>query len=289
MNKFLYNIYIVTRARVYVKKKCVQYLDNSLKNRYNIVVSLNGEKEKSMETLNDRIKIDAHVHSSGVSKCSVTTCQQIVDIKKAQGYDGVILTNHCQSWYYEPPFHAAFMRKAVEEYHAMRAYASTLDFRVLLGLEVTLLKPVLSDWLLYGATEAFLLQSPCLHALTQKELFRYCEENGVVMVQAHPFRHGGAIKERMLNTSVEHMHGIEINCTPCDLENWEAVTETAEKYNLLVTCGTDFHAADRTFRGGMFVPNWVNTAEDFGKHLKETPKTEIFLEEKYLALPNQKK
>lgn len=238
-----------------------------------------------MEAPKGMIKIDPHVHSSGVSKCSSATVQAIVDMKMSQGYDGVVLTNHCQPWYYEPPFHTIFMRKVIAEYKEMQAYANPLGFRVLLGLEVTCSRPVYSDWLLYGVTEEFLLQSPCLHALSQEELFNYCKEHGVVMVQAHPFRNGGALKERMLNTYTDFMHGIEINCTPCDLENWEAVVETAKKYALLTTCGTDYHSADRTFRGGTFVPDWVFTAEDLAKYLKETSQTEIFLEEKYLKLP----
>ena len=242
-----------------------------------------------METPNGMIKIDPHIHSNGVSKCSEASCEEIVNAKMAQGYDGIVLTNHCQSWYYEPAFHAQFMRKVVDEFQRACDYARPLGFRVLLGLEVSLSKPVYADWLLYGVTEEFLLKSACLYALTQEELFRYCQEHGVVMVQAHPFRHGGAPKERMLNTYLDYMHGIEMNCTPCDLELWEAVKETAEKYGLLVTCGTDYHSTARTFRGGTFVPDWVYTAQDFAKYLKETKKTEIFMEEKYLVLPKTKK
>ena len=38
------------------------------------------------------LKIDAHVHSKGISMCSHVSYQEIVEEKKKLGYDGIILT-----------------------------------------------------------------------------------------------------------------------------------------------------------------------------------------------------
>ena len=46
------------------------------------------------------IKIDPHVHSKEVSMCSQVTVEEIIDAKIELGYEGAILTNHCQEWYY---------------------------------------------------------------------------------------------------------------------------------------------------------------------------------------------
>ena len=121
------------------------------------------------------IKIDPHVHSKGISGCSHVSCEEIVDEKMELGYDGVILTNHCQKWYYLPEEHGEYVERVIEDYQKGKAYADKKGFRFYLGLEVTLTEPRYADWLLYGITEEFLRASPCLYALTQKELYELCE------------------------------------------------------------------------------------------------------------------
>lgn len=227
---------------------------------------------------NKTLKFDAHVHSSGVSRCSRVTYRQIVDQKLAQGYDGAVLTNHCQWFYYEPSEHAAFMKRFVEEFKSAEAYAREKNFRLILGLEVTLHDPSYNDWLLYGATEAFLLNTPCLYELSQKQAFELCRDNGIVFVQAHPFRNSGWGDER-------YMHGVEINCTGGDLERADEVVERAKQRGLLVTCGTDYHGPDRTFRGGTFLPAWVETSVELAEYLRGASATELFLEDRTLSVP----
>ena len=233
-----------------------------------------------------KLKIDPHVHSKGISGCSHVSCREIIEEKKKLGYDGVILTNHCQRWYYPATEHAAFMERIIEEYRAGAAYAQTQDFQFWLGIEVTLHEPHYADWLLYGVTEEFLRQSPCLYALTQKQLFELCEEWGVVMIQAHPFRAGQSPCEP------KYMHGLEINCTPGDIEKAAWVEAFAKEHNLMVTCGTDYHFVERDFFGGIFVDEACQSATDFAKILLSTRETEIFLEKekiRYTFAKNDRK
>ncbi len=218
------------------------------------------------------IKIDPHVHSKGVSGCSLVSCEEIIDEKIKLGYDGAILTNHCQRWYYPTEEHAAFMEKVIAEYRQGKAYADKKGFRFYLGIEVSVHQPHYSDWLLYGITEEFLRSSPCLYALTQKELFEYCEKWGVVMVQAHPFRQSPC--------DPKYMHGVEINCSDCDLDKVELVEEFAKENGLLVTCGTDYHFVERTFHGGIYVPETCETSVDVAKHIRATGQVRVFFDAK---------
>ena len=213
--------------------------------------------------------IDPHVHSSGISLCSRVTCEQIIDFKRSLGYDGVVLTNHCQPWYYEPEEHSSRMKSFVEEFKKGALYARKLNFRFILGIEVTINVPVMSDWLLYGVTEEFLLSSPCLYMLTQKQLFELCEKNGIFLVQAHPIRHSPE------PCSYLYTNGVEINCTPGDFEKRQEVIDFARKHNLKITCGTDFHNIDRDCKSGMVIPDDIFTSRDFAKYLFETKNTEL--------------
>lgn len=213
------------------------------------------------------IKIDGHVHSNGVSTCSSLTCEQIVDKKMRLGYDGAVLVNHCQPWYYPKEDHKNYIERVIEEYSRGRAYADQKGFRLYLGLEVSLNDPHYADWLLYGVTKEFLRASPCLYELTQKELFELCEKWDVVLVQAHPYR--------QTPCNPAYMHGIEINCCASDLGKEPLVEAFAKEHGLIITCGTDDHHLENEYVGGFYIPESCYEATDIAKFLRQG-KTNIF-------------
>ena len=228
------------------------------------------------------IKIDPHTHSNGISFCSRLKVEEIIDVKQSRGYDGIVLTNHCQGHYYIPEEHAASIERVIEEFHRAKTYGDKQGFLVMLGLEVTVIDPAYNDWLLYGVTEEFLRQTPCLYQMSQKSLFELCEKFGVVLVQAHPFRNSGWGEP-------QYMHGAEINCSKGDVAFADDVLARAKERNLLVTCGTDFHFSEHTYHGGMLVPADIKTSVDFANYLKTSASTEIFLEERTVYAPTQRK
>jgi hypothetical protein len=187
----------------------------------------------------------------------------------AQGYEMAVLTNHSQSWYCPPNKHRELMERHLEEFERARAYAKEQGLTLLLGLEVTVRDPAWTDWLLYGVDERFMLNAPCLYSLSQKELFQYCNTNGVIMVQAHPYRYHTAI------ANPNYSHGIEINCSSGDLQYKDEILRQAQLHGLMVTCGTDYHGQNK-FIGGLRVPAWVKTGRDFGDYLSTAKNTDIF-------------
>ena len=225
------------------------------------------------------IKIDPHVHSSGTSRCSHVTCEQLIDEKIKLGYDGAILTNHCQEWYYPKEEHKNYIERVIEDFARGKAYADKKGFRFYLGLEVTLNIPHYADWLLYGVAEDILRKTPCLYTLTQKELFDFCEEHGVLLIQAHPYRQSPC--------EPKYMHGVEINCTDGDLDKIPQVEEFAKEHGLLITCGTDYHFPERTYHGGIYVPESCQTAVDVAKYIRKRGEVHTFYggtEKTYVSL-----
>lgn len=207
--------------------------------------------------------IDPHVHSSGISLCSEITLKEIIDCKKNAGYDGVILTNHCQSWYYDRANYRDFMRRFLAEYQSGKDYANSKNFKLLLGIEVTITNPSYSDWLLYGITEDMILSAPIFPDLDQKSLYEYCKERDIILVQAHPFR------EPIHPLDPKYMDGVEINCQKRDLGFKEKVMGFAEENGLIITCGVDYHRSSSDIKGGMIIPDDIETSTDFAKYLKE--------------------
>ncbi len=212
------------------------------------------------------LKIDPHTHSKGISLCSIVDVKEIIDKRRTAGYDGIVLTNHCQPWYYPAEEHKNYVERVIEEYLRAKAYGEEVGVRVYLGLEVTTLQSRYADWLLYGVTEDFLRSTPCLYACTQQELFALCEEAGILMIQAHPYR------GEKSPSDPRYMHGVEINCTDGDIQKKSLVEEFAAKNNLLVTCGTDFHGREGEVMGGIFLPSSCVTAVELAAHLRESEK-----------------
>ena len=216
------------------------------------------------------IKIDPHTHSNGISFCSQISCEGIVDSKMERGYQGAILTNHCQPWYYPETEHKQFVERVIAEYVRGKAYADERGFHFYLGLEVSLSNPHYADWLLYGITEDFLRASPCLYTLTQQQLYALCEEWGAVLVQAHPYRQAPA--------DPKYMHGVEINCSIGDLEKVALVEGFAKEHDLLITCGTDYHGVSNTYHGGIYIPESCRAATDIAKFFREKGSVTVFRE-----------
>lgn len=225
------------------------------------------------------MKIDTHVHSMGISKCSRVTYKEIIDRKIAGGYAGAVLTNHCQPWYYEPENYKQWIEEFIAEYEGAYEYARSKGFKLMLGIEVSVNDPKWADFLIFGVTKEFLRSSPDLCRISQRELFEYCEQNNALMVQAHPFR----MRHEPMDSS--YMHGIEINTQPTDLHNRNLVVKQAKENGLFIIVGTDYHDNTADNRSGIIVPDNIETSVDLVNYLKKAEHTEVFVHditEKYL-------
>ncbi|MDE7395572.1 MAG: PHP domain-containing protein, partial [Clostridiales bacterium] len=138
------------------------------------------------------MKIDTHTHTSGVSFCSRVSPQEYVRAYKAAGYGAVILTNH-YSRQYMFRYGATFDKQIaifLNEYRLAKREGAAVGLPVFLGAEVAIATPQSPyiEFLLYGADEDFFLENPCLYDKSQRELYKICHDNGVLMFQSHPFR-----------------------------------------------------------------------------------------------------
>ncbi|MBQ7408025.1 MAG: hypothetical protein IJW13_01960 [Clostridia bacterium] len=218
------------------------------------------------------MKIDPHVHSSGISKCSRVSYEQIVSLKKQAGYDGAVLVNHCQPWYFTDEEYQGWMRSFIEEFKNAYEYGKNNGFLYFLGIEVSIENPHYADFLLYGVTEECLLAAPNLCKLNQKQLYEFCCEWNITLVQAHPLREGHVFLDPRF------MHGVEINLRPGDLEMRDQVEKLAREHGLLITVGSDYHTAKAKEIGGLIIPNSVKTAKQLSEYLQNTNSIEYFIE-----------
>ncbi len=208
--------------------------------------------------------VETHAHTSEVSRCARCYAPQFGDIFASLNYKTVFLTNHFTSY--------TFKKAGLHTWdewvdYFLRGYELAVEaaagrFLVLLGMEICFDESD-NDYLVYGITEKFLRENEGLTALSLKTFYPLAKENGLLVIQAHPFRCD------MTLADPDYLDGYEtFNGNPRHNSNNEIAALWAKKYRKLTTAGSDFHQPDDGGAGGMFFETDIRSNEDFFTALK---------------------
>ena len=103
-----------------------------------------------------------------------------------------------------------------------------------------------NDYLVYGMDEEFLLAHPELHHMDLKTFSKFARENGLLLIQAHPFRN------KMTIMNPKYLDGVEVyNGHPKHDSRNQLADMYAQRYGLLRTSGSDFHHPNSVEAGGI--------------------------------------
>lgn len=203
-------------------------------------------------------KYELHCHTSDVSRCASTSAADAVKLYADAGYDGIVITDH-----YSPQTFVgaeAFVpQNYVEKY--TRGYKNALDaapegFTVLLGMELRYFFTA-NDYLAYGVTEQFLRDNGNLMALYPRRFYKLAHENGLLVVQAHPFR--GYI----YRANPKYLDGCEVcNGKDSKEENDKAMKWFGDNNMEIMTGGSDFHHATNRALSGIITERRIETNDD---------------------------
>lgn len=222
--------------------------------------------------------IDLHCHTSGISHCCLLPPEEICKKAKEAGLDAICLTNHyCHAYVEEEGSFSKWIEKYIKEYELTKIAGEKIGLKVFFGAEITYRIDERIHLLIYGQDFEFMRKNEKLYDLTQKELYSLCKENGLALIQAHPFRNGAPLLD------TDYLDGIEINCHPMYPSTHSAELEKiAEKKNMLLTCGCDYHG-DTPYRamGGTYISDSVKTEKELAKFLLETDEIKLRIQEIY--------
>ncbi len=200
------------------------------------------------------MKIEMHAHTKPGSICAHHSPEEVPEMFVKAGYGAVVLTNHyypdhlnCLSFDIKTQPH-----EFVKIYHRTKIAAEKLGLKVFFGAEVKLINVENTpEFLLYGISEEDFISSFPLYSLSQKELYDFCCDKNILMVQAHPYRAGYTPAE------LQYMHGVEVyNPHPlCDPKFKETFELSA---NMIKTAGSDFHIYSQAGDAGMIIPDYIS-------------------------------
>ena len=182
-------------------------------------------------------KIELHCHSAGISTCSDIQAPDLIRYYSEEGYHGIVITNHFYPWM--PKNQKAYIKYKedyIEEYQFLKKLGENVGIKVYLGMEIRFDENY-NDYLIYGIDEEFVRNLP-RDFETFEEFEPYAREyEGVIIIQAHPFRSGMMLKDSEL------LDGIEVyNLHPNHNSRVGLAAKYAEMEGFeICTCGTDFH------------------------------------------------
>jgi predicted metal-dependent phosphoesterase TrpH len=184
-------------------------------------------------------KYETHLHTKPVSKCASATVREQLEYYKAQGYDGVFITNHFidrNSNVVGGMTYDEQMDYCFSDYEEAFIIGKELGIKVFCGVESSYLG---TDFLIYGLDKAWFKSHPEIKGMRIKDKLTLWAENGALIIQAHPFREAGYISH--IRLFPRNIHGTEIvNACRNELENKMAGIY-AEEYGLIPFAGSDNH------------------------------------------------
>ena len=184
-------------------------------------------------------KYETHLHTYEASLCATSKAREYPQYYKDLGYSGIFVTDHffngncrirtCKNW-----------EKMVNQFclgyeHAKEA-GDAIGFPVFFGWEANFDG---DEFLIYGLDKEWLLNHPDLLSYNRSKQYDIIHADGGLVVQAHPFRERGYLKDIHLNPeTVDAMEGYN-----AFNEIWH--NHNAEHYchdhGFFMTAGSDIH------------------------------------------------
>ncbi|ACL70750.1 PHP domain-containing protein [Halothermothrix orenii] len=217
-------------------------------------------------------KLDMHVHTAETSRCGKVRAEQMVELYKEAGYNGVVITDHYKRGFFDNIESLGWeeqIKRYLTGYSTAFNRGRELGLKVFLGIELTFEESP-NDFLVYGITPEFLINNPRLFTLTLKDFKTLVNDNDILVYQAHPFRPG----LNPVNPSL--IDGIEVyNGNPRHDSYNDLAYQFAINNELKLISGSDFHQIEDVARGGIIIDGEINNERELVNFLKNTPSPEL--------------
>lgn len=211
---------------------------------------------------------EMHAHTVEVSTCARATAEEMIEYYEGKGYTGIVITNHMNS----STFNRVCLGDAqwdkrvdhfLKGYNLLKAAAGD-KYHIILGMEICFYDDP-NDYLVYGVTEEFLRGHGDLMAMNLKSFSELAHENGLLILQAHPFRRGLEVADW------RYLDGYEIfNGNPRH-SSCNEIAEIWSKYHNKTICvaGSDFHQKGDEGIGGVYFEKEIKTNDELLKELRK--------------------
>ena len=213
-------------------------------------------------------KYETHLHTAPVSRCAKAGVREQLEFYKANGYDGVFITNHFIDGNINISPLASYEEKIefyFSDYEDGLKIGKEIGIKVFFGAELSYGG---TDFLIYGLNKEWFLSHPEIMEMKKSEELSFMADSGALIIQAHPFREAAYIDH--IRLFPRNVHGVEIiNACRSDFENSMAKIY-AENYGLICFAGSDNHGSRGTSTlAGMQSKKPIFSENEFIKRIKK--------------------
>ncbi len=217
---------------------------------------------------------ETHCHTAESSPCGILTAAEVVDGLKKAGYRGTFITDHFYSRFFEGQCAAKLpweqkVQMYLAGYRAAKKRGDEVGLKVFLGLEVQP-EDTPFEFLVFGPDERFIIEQGPFYRLTTPRLYELMHVHGFLVFQAHPYRYG------LSPDDPGNYDGIEIvNTQPRNKSHNKRALRFAFSYDIMIIAGSDIHMEADIGRGGIMLPDSIESVRDFIEYMKEVRTPEL--------------
>lgn len=218
-----------------------------------------------------KYKYQMHTHTTPCSLCGRLTPEDLCKALIENGYQGAVITNH---FYHgnsgidrsENTSWEQFVKIYEDSYLEFKAEGEKHDLDIIFSIEESVVPGL--EILCYGVTPQILYDNPQLRRGECDEWIRVMRENGVVIIQAHPYREAFYIPNPG-PLPLELVDGIEVfNRGNAKEYNDKARALANENPHLLTTSSADTHTCDTVGVGGIMTDIRIKNEKELAKLLR---------------------
>ncbi|MCR4851581.1 MAG: PHP domain-containing protein [Lachnospiraceae bacterium] len=221
-----------------------------------------------MNTDDYRYRYELHLHTSQGSACGRCPGADMARAAKEFGYDGIVVTDH--AWGGNTAVDRSlpwreWMTQYLKGYEDAKAWGDKNGLLVMFGLETGFCG---TEFLLYGLTPEYMLDTPEFWDATISEQLKLVHAGGGIVMQAHPYREEYYIPEiRLFPDDVDGVetinatHSSHLSKSHLGLEFNEKAIEYARKHNFPTCAGSDVHSTTM-FGGGIMTRDRITDSKD---------------------------
>lgn len=202
---------------------------------------------------------ETHLHTSDISPCGKIRAEEMVELYKKEGYSTVCVSDHFMSYVFDVLGDISWEDKVtvfMSSYYRAKTVGDKLGVNVILAPEFHFQKSV-NDYIALGVTKEFLVAHPELPNMTIEEFYPVAKENGLFVIQAHPYRDG------MCYATPDFADALEAyNSSPRHENYTEKTLKLATEHGLFVTAGSDAHRHEDVALTGLISDSEIRTADE---------------------------
>ena len=227
-------------------------------------------------------KYQMHIHTSPCSACGRMSPAELCEALHENGYQGAVLTNH---FYHgnsgidrsESTSWEEFVSAYEKDYLECLEEAKKYDLDIIFSVEEVLIPGL--EILCYGVTPEILYANPELRSCSPERKVEILRQNGVLLIQPHPFREAFYIPNPG-PLPLEFIDGVEVynRGNGTDEMNKKAL-DFANEHNLIKTSSADAHSTDRVPCGGIITEKRIKSPQDLVNTLRNGNYTLIIPEQ----------